>query len=821
MPQSYRGRFLSEMRNNERALQALFRQLAASIASEVNRRADGDGTVPRSATFEIQQAAGDRVSAFFLGYNRQGKRAPFDILPGGEVLPVSPYMRQLWAALRAVVRIPVEQNAAILSRRLPADVLLVMRQAKVDPLAAGKAAVAEQIFRPNPLAAYDAPHQWIDPNGYRLSDRVWNTAAHTRQQIDRYLDAAIREGRGALVMSRELEQFLIPGRALRTKAPYGTDASFDAMRLARTEITRAHLEASRTSAAMNPFVQGMKWNLSARHPRFDICDVYARGGENGDGVYPVESYPGTPHPNCVTPGQMVNTRRGDIPIEQVRAGDMVLTHKGRYRRVTAAWATPHDGPVYQFETEQGTFELTGNHPVLTRRDWINAESVQLGDEVLHTDSNIALDGAVLVPESVPAKRQKNIISLGVLPTVDGVPPIAVALNSDAVIDQRKIDNVSPDGELLLECDTMSGHRFSEGDLTATALSTSASAAKRAKSLMLMALLDLERLTTVFAGVRNAAVERLMGVPTGEVGEAGIIDPLGFGDFSAHISALGGIIVAGEIEFGDNLAHLGASGAAPASVVFLPTGSDSIAHVPHGDIASGQQVAQNAVRDAILGKDFVTRQALLDVDGMEQVGDGATVFGFESASMKGRTADTMKPVVALEVSQGRAADGASNHYSLLSLSPDDRGGAESGNSVVNGVITPIQAPSYYSIIQGIAQRHYTGLVYNMEVEEDHSYTVNGASVHNCLCYPTNALIGNPDEILDELRKDIRRERALLVDKVGPVEVDRFTALLLGQQPAGVVAPGSRPFAPWPFALPLILATDGREDDPIPMDDPLQI
>lgn len=333
MPQSYRGRFLSEMRNNERAMQALFRQLAASIASEVNRRADGDGTVPRSATFEIQQAAGDKVSAFFLGYNRQGKRAPFDILPGGEVLPVSPFMRQLWAALRAVVRIPVEQNAAILSRRLPADVLLVIRQAKVDPLAAGRDAVAEQIFRPNPLAAYDAPHQWIDPNGYRLSDRVWNTAAQTRQQIDRYLDTAIREGRGALVMSRELEQFLIPGRALRTKAPYGTDASFDAMRLARTEITRAHGKAAETAAAMNPFVSGMKWNLSASHPRIDICDAYARGGENGDGVYPMGGTPPYPaHPNCLcyltnaligNPDEILDELRKDIRRERALLVDKV------------------------------------------------------------------------------------------------------------------------------------------------------------------------------------------------------------------------------------------------------------------------------------------------------------------------------------------------------------------------------------------------------------------------------------------------------------------------------------------------------------------
>ena len=39
---------------------------------------------------------------------------------------------------------------------------------------------------------------------------------------------------------------------------------------------------------------------------------------------------GTP---CFTAGHMVITRRGYVPIEEIAAGDMVLTHKGRLRRV--------------------------------------------------------------------------------------------------------------------------------------------------------------------------------------------------------------------------------------------------------------------------------------------------------------------------------------------------------------------------------------------------------------------------------------------------------------------------------------------------------
>lgn len=324
MPTSYRARFLATLRTANNQIAALFARLAADTAADLTRAADADGNIPRSATLELQRRANDRVVAMFLGRNRQGELAPFEVLPGGRVLPLSPYMRILWAAITTATRLPVEQNGALLARRLPADVLAVMRRATVDPFRVARAEVAElEVFKPNPLAKYEAPHTWVDPNGYRLSDRVWNASARTRQQLDAYLDAGVREGRGALQMSRELEQFLRPDRRnLRTSAPYGTSASYDAMRLARSEITRAHGAAHEVSAAMNPFVAGEKWNLSPRHPKPDVCDDRARGGPNGDGVYPIgerPSYP--PHPHCLcymtnvlieNPGAVITTLRDDI-----------------------------------------------------------------------------------------------------------------------------------------------------------------------------------------------------------------------------------------------------------------------------------------------------------------------------------------------------------------------------------------------------------------------------------------------------------------------------------------------------------------------------
>src|SRR4051794_32713706 len=37
---------------------------------------------------------------------------------------------------------------------------------------------------------------------------------------------------------------------------------------------------------------------------------------------------------CFPSGTMISTNKGSKPIQLIRVGDMVLTHKGRYRRVT-------------------------------------------------------------------------------------------------------------------------------------------------------------------------------------------------------------------------------------------------------------------------------------------------------------------------------------------------------------------------------------------------------------------------------------------------------------------------------------------------------
>jgi hypothetical protein len=150
---------------------------------------------------------------------------------------------------------------------------------------------------------------------------VWRAGIDVRSNIDAFLDYHIGRGASAVDMAAFLEDYLTPGsRLVRTKRPYGKEGSFAARRLARTEITRAAGAATINASAANPFVGGVKWVTSGSHREIDQCDANARGGPNGDGVYPPNEVPPYPnHPHCLCHLQPVAT--GDVGelIEGLRA----------------------------------------------------------------------------------------------------------------------------------------------------------------------------------------------------------------------------------------------------------------------------------------------------------------------------------------------------------------------------------------------------------------------------------------------------------------------------------------------------------------------
>ena len=86
--------------------------------------------------------------------------------------------------------------------------------------------------------------------------------------------------------------------------------------------------------------------------------------------------------HCLVAGTMVLTDHGQVPIEDIHVGDLVMTHLG-YMPVEAAGITQLEAEIWRLECEDGTIlEGTWNHPVLTRDGLKYLGGVSEGDEVI-------------------------------------------------------------------------------------------------------------------------------------------------------------------------------------------------------------------------------------------------------------------------------------------------------------------------------------------------------------------------------------------------------------------------------------------------------
>lgn len=85
---------------------------------------------------------------------------------------------------------------------------------------------------------------------------------------------------------------------------------------------------------------------------------------------------------CLVPGELVTTRRGDVPVEDVRIGDEVYTHKGNWRRVVRLYQRDYSGDVITVRSGDHEVTVTPEHPVLTQRGWVDASDLSASDTFL-------------------------------------------------------------------------------------------------------------------------------------------------------------------------------------------------------------------------------------------------------------------------------------------------------------------------------------------------------------------------------------------------------------------------------------------------------
>ncbi len=198
------------------------------------------------------------------------------------------------AALMNQLAIGLKKDISDQVQAIADEVAAIMQEETNDLLQENLRAdvVADFTQVPREVLNWSADRQ--DREGLKLSASIW--ADNQTNQIESVLLAGIARGESARDLSLKLEQFVLGGAK-----GLGDSVRSKAMRLARTEINNSYWEARRMSSELSPVVEGIKWELSAQHPEWDVCDYLSKQDLYGlgPGVYPPELLPPKPHPNCL------------------------------------------------------------------------------------------------------------------------------------------------------------------------------------------------------------------------------------------------------------------------------------------------------------------------------------------------------------------------------------------------------------------------------------------------------------------------------------------------------------------------------------------
>ena len=569
------------------------------------------------------------------------------------------------------------------------------------------------IFGPHVNGVLDAAGRRVYGDGLNWSARVWNLNNGTQAEMQRRVLEGVARNDGAWEIANDLEQYLGAGqdcprwtrtRLRLTKAEiasgnraglYSGDecrsqgVAYRALRLARNELQVIHAMATDAAMAKMPWVERERIALSASHPTGDVCDDVAGGGDDADGVYPKGEIRLPLHVQCVTPGQIVKTRRGNVPIEQVRMGDEVLTDSGRYREVVRVWSREHDGVLYRMKTKHGYVELTGEHPVLLRRGWVEAQLLEPGDEIAYTPvSTFRVDPLTGVTDDEPSAFSEPAVTPGVVVGAALVPASSVALDSHTDVDDSKVDKVASNVMFSIVGDALSIKRLHHSNLKAGRVGE-----------------------TLFTESQQHGHKTW------------VVPPLGGGDFSSGIGMFAGGDGTVSKATATDLAHFSARRFVTIIIPF-PGRSNSLAPASHRNITQREKSAQHAVSKPVLLEDGRGTEFLVDIDVKQELCDGASLFGFDAEPVEFRCGD---PV-------------------LVGVSDDEPRHASPANGAFNSHNNLLFD---YVTIDTIERVHYIGPVYNLSVVDDNSYTVNGFVVHNCLCYKL-AVLMKPDDFAAKLR-----------------------------------------------------------------------
>lgn len=95
--------------------------------------------------------------------------------------------------------------------------------------------------------------------------------------------------------------------------------------------------------------------------------------------------------SCLTGDSWINTKHeGGTQIKDLSIGDEVLTHKGRFRKVTNKQVRDSNDDLFELkvQTRKTPIKITGNHPVLTNLGWVRVDELNPEKHFIATNTKV-------------------------------------------------------------------------------------------------------------------------------------------------------------------------------------------------------------------------------------------------------------------------------------------------------------------------------------------------------------------------------------------------------------------------------------------------
>lgn len=431
---------------------------------------------------------------------------------------------------------------------------------------------------------------------------------------------------------------------------------------------------------------------------------------------------------CCLPGTTITTRSGPKLIEHVQIGDEVLTHKGRWRKVTEVMVNDHDGPIVQLRAHGlagGGPMLTGNHPVLVKQMRVCYYEGE-GREKFRV--NPRKMRVTQLADSVWEEIQERIAA-----GEKGAHIARMVGCSDALISKiRHGYTRQPTG------DSTSWVRADEAQIGWRLFCPTPPIGRVVPRMVLD---DLERLHNP-AKRRDVEVThdvaRLIGL---FLGDGHTSKNRAVWSFGLHESDLSGFVIntlrsVFGIEANERITHnmrIVACGSKQLQL-WLDRNIGKTAH--HKRIPEGWMEADELIITGLL-------RGLFESDGHL----GKTTVNFSSVNwglaqsvvMLLRMLRIPATAVRHKITTALPGDGRIRSCSFYRIQPPDitafylRVMGENREPRASTSVAEWEAEGSWHTVQAPTGKTYSGPVYNMEVEEDHSYTADGVAVHNCwLC-----------------------------------------------------------------------------------------